>query len=514
MTALLDAMRQLVGPAHVSDDDATRALMSEDIWAQGAKAAMVVAPASTEEVARVVAAATAAGVAVLPRGAGMSYTNGYVSDQPGGLVLDLQRMDKVVAVDAENMIVTVEAGASWKTLNEALASRGLRTPFWGPLSGITSTIGGGLSQHNAFFGAGHYGTGAESVTSLTVVLADGSIVKTGAEPFYRFYGPDLGGLFLGDAGALGVKTEATLRLIHAPEHEGWASFEFATKEGCMAALSDIARRGLASELVGFDPQLARVRMQRASLLADAGTLAKVVGAQKSLFAGLKEGARMALAGRSFMDNAAYSLHAVAEGRSKAGVESDVAAIRAIAAQHGGREIENTIPKVIRANPFTPLNNVLGPGGERWAPVHGIIRHTDAPKAWAAIDKLFADNAEALERHEITTGYLVTSLSTNAALIEPVFFWPDARFALHEETVEAGYLAKLPKIAANPAATETVARLRKEIVDIFTGFGAAHFQIGRSYPFAETRDAGTRAMLEAIKQALDPARRMNPGALGL
>ena len=84
-------------------------------------------------------------------------------------------------------------------------------------------------------GAGHYGTSSESVVALTVVLADGSILRTGARgpdgdtPFYRHYGPDLTGLFCGDSGVFGVKAEIVLRLIkNPPAHEGYASFSFAT----------------------------------------------------------------------------------------------------------------------------------------------------------------------------------------------------------------------------------------------------------------------------------------------
>jgi FAD/FMN-containing dehydrogenase len=320
------------------------------------------------------------------------------------------------------------------------------------------------------------------------------------------------GLFLGDAGALGVKTEAAFRLIRMPEHEGWLSFSFSEAAPCIAAMSDIARAGLGCEVFGFDPNLARVRMKRASLLADAGALLKVVGAQKSLFEGLREGAKIALAGRGFLDGADYSLHAVAEGRSKAGVDHDLAAIRKIVADHGGEEVENTIPKVIRANPFTPLNNILGPRGERWAPVHGIVRHSDAGACFAAIEAYFQSLAAEFEQGQIVTGYLTTTMSTNGFLIEPVFFWPEDRFEIHDATVEPGYLAKMPRHASNPGATASVIKARQGVVDVFARFGAAHFQVGRSYPLAQSRTPEARAMLTAVKRALDPNNIKNPGAL--
>jgi hypothetical protein len=276
----------------------------------------------------------------------------------------------------------------------------------------------------------------------------------------------------------------------------------------------MAREGIACELFGFDPNLARVRMRRASLLADAAQLAKVMTAQKSILGGLKEGAKVALAGRGFLGKADYSLHAVVEGRSRAAVDAGTAKLRAIAKRYDAKEVENTIPKVIRANPFTPLNNILGPDGERWAPIHGIVAQGDGPRVWSEIDALFNTMAPRFEAGGVTTGYLVTSLGTTGYLIEPVFFWPEERFAIHDATMEAGYLKTLPTHVANPAATALVKEARQGVLDIFTRVGAAHFQIGRTYPYAVTRDAPALALLKALKKAVDPDNLMNPGVLGL
>ena len=92
---------------------------------------------------------------------------------------------------------------------------------------------------------------------------------------------------------------------------------------------------------------------RASLGSDVKTLAAVVGQQKSLLKGLVEAGRVVLAGRDFVPEDEYPLHVIAEGRSATGVDEDLAAVRRIAAEFGGQEIENTIAKVIRAQPFPP-----------------------------------------------------------------------------------------------------------------------------------------------------------------
>jgi FAD/FMN-containing dehydrogenase len=520
VAGLKDQLVQILGPAGVSDDLDARSLHSQDIWSQAAETVdLVVSPTGLEDLSRTVAAATAAGWAIAPRGAGMSYTSAYIPTQPRTISLDLSRMNRIIEVNAADMTVTVEAGCTWAALDAALAGQGLRTPFWGPMSGLTSTIGGGLSQLNAMFGAGHYGTSSESVVGLTLVLADGQVLRTGARSpgaagaFYRHYGPDLAGLFCGDAGTLAVKAEITLRLMRRPAHEGYASFAFKTGEDLLTAMAEMARAGIASEMCAFDPGLTKVRMKRASLASDMKVLGSVMAKEKSFGKGLMNAAKIVIGGRSFLEADTYSVHVVCEGRTQAGVAADLDTARAIAAAHAGQEVENTIAKVIRAQPFPPLNSILGPEGERWAPVHGIVSLSQAPVLFAEVEALFAEMAPEFEREGVHVGYLFTSLSTNAIIIEPVFYWPEARYALIEQTVERQHLARLPVLPENPAATEVVARARKRVIDICARLGCGHFQIGRSYPYLESRDPASRALLETLKSTLDGGRALNPGGLG-
>jgi FAD/FMN-containing dehydrogenase len=518
-------LKQAVGSGNVASDEDVRSFFSQDIWAVGEQAVGVIAPETTDALSEAVRTAHAAGVKLNPRGGGMSYTKGYTPDRDGIAMLDLSKMDKIVEINEAGMYVTVQAGCTWKTLYEALKPLGLRTPFWGPLSGISSTIGGGMSQNNAFFGAGTYGPSTDSCTGLTVVLADGTIVRTGtggnsgakrgAKPFFRQYGPDLTGLFLSDAGALGYKAEVTLRLIPLPQAEDWASYEYDDRDSWAKAQAELGRLGFACELFGFDPNLQAVRMKRASLMADVSALKNVVTGQKGgLLKGIKEGAKVALAGRSFMDDVAYSMHWVVEGHSDAEVAAKMETLHKIAKGCGGRVIDNSIPKIMRANPFTPLNNILGPQGERWVPIHGIVSMDDGVACLADIDALFATIREDLDSHGVTTGYLLTTLSTNGYLIEPVFIWPEEIHPIHESTVEPATLKRIKRFEKNDAATDAVRRARQGILDIFSEYGAAHFQIGRTYPYAKDRAGPNFDMLKAIKAALDPTNAVNPGSLGL
>jgi len=517
---LKQALARIVGEDGVRDDAPTLAFYSEDIWsASSHRVALVVSPRTHDEVVNVVKAAQDAGVAIAPRGAGMSYTGSYIPAVEHTISLDMARMNRVLAVSPEDMTVTVEPGCTWSALNGALKPLGLRTPFWGPMSGLTSTIGGGISQLNAMLGAGHYGTSSESVIALTVVLADGAVLRTGARgvgsnhPFYRHYGPDLTGIFCGDSGAFGIKTEIVLRLIRAPLHEDYASFSFPTGEALLKAMAEMARASVASEMCAFDPGLTRVRMRRASLASDVKTLGAVMANEKSFGKGLMSAAKIAMGGRSFIGDGDYPLHIIAEGRTGAGMAADLDEGRRIASEFGGHEIENTIAKVIRAIPFPPLNSMLGPEGEAWVPVHGMVALSQGPALFAALEALFAELAPAFERQSISTGYLFTTVSTNAVTIEPVFYWPEERRPIHEASVEPAHLARLPKLPPNPAATAIVADARRRVIEVCERFGAGHFQIGRSYPYRESRDVASVALLDAIKQSVDPDGRINPGVLG-
>ena len=520
MVGLKEHFAAIVGAEHVSDDDAQLRLFSEDVWTQSEHLTrLIVAPATTAELAAVVKAAALAGVAIAPRGAGMSYTSSYLPATDSTISIDTKRMNRVLAISPEDMTVTVQAGCTWLALNEALKPMGLRTPFWGPMSGIYSTIGGGLSQLNAMFGAGHYGTSSESMIAVTMVLADGRILRTGARgsdgdtPFYRHYGPDLAGLFCGDSGTLGLKAEITLRLIRTPQFEDSASFSFKSGEIMLQALAEMARAGVAAESCGFDPGLTKVRMKRMSLAADVKTLGAVIGKEKSIGKGLLAAAKIALGGRNFIEADDYPLHITAEGRSKEGVAADMATTRAIARRFDGVEIENTIAKVIRAMPFPPPNSMLGPEGESWVPVHGHASLSNAPAMFGEIRAYFDSMAQVFEQHGIFNGFLFSSLSTNAITIEPVFFWPEGYRPVHASMVEPAHLAKLKQLGQNPEATAVVAAAREEVKAICKRYGAAHFQIGRAYPYRESRDPAFCDVLDAIKQVVDPRGLFNPGGLG-
>jgi FAD/FMN-containing dehydrogenase len=499
-------------PEALITDPAECAFYAEDVFTAGPAPLAVFRPANIDELARGVAKATAAGIPIIPRGGGMSYTSGYVAPEAGALIVDLGRMARILDINQTDMTVTVEAGCSWNALYEALRPLGLRTPAWGSLSGIKASIGGGMSQNGLFWGARN-GTMAQSALSYDVVLADGCVVRTGSG-FLRPFGPDLTGLFGADAGAFGIKAHITLPLVHEAEAFAYGSFAFDAPPHYCAAMSEIARRRLASESFGFDPFLQAQRMKRDSLASDARQLVGMMKSQGGFWKGLKEGAKVVAAGRSFLDDARFSIHLICEGRSQAAVDDDMRRIEAIVAANGGTKVENSIPKILRANPFPPVNSMVGPQGERWVPVHGVVRHSRALATIEAITALFADHEAEMKRLSVGAGYMFLTVGATGFLIEPVFYWPDAQGEIHRRSVEPAHFAKLTRFPANPAARALVELLRQEVIAIFGRMEAVHFQIGRAYPLKERSDARAWGLLEAVKGAVDPQGLMNPGALGL
>ncbi|MEZ5475211.1 MAG: FAD-binding oxidoreductase [Steroidobacteraceae bacterium] len=515
----LDELRQLLGAAHVLTSDADRRFYSQDVYRSGELPAAVIQPATADELSAALRIVAAAGLPIVPRGGGMSYTDGYLPLRPNSISVDMLRLDRVVEINPDDCYVTVECGSTWKALADALAPHGVRTPYWGPLSGVKSSVGGALSQGSIFLGSGRYGTAADSVLGLDVVLVDGTVLHLGShandrgQPFLRQFGPDTMGMFLSDCGALGIKTRATFRLVQIPAATRHLSFAFDAPDPMFAALAEVARSEIVSESFGFDPGLQNQRMKRTSLKADAKALGNVMKAAGGKLAGLKEGAKVVLAGRNFLNDANYSAHLSFDGRDATDVESKIALARSILSRTG-REVENSIPKVMRANPFAEVTSMLGPNGERWVPVHGTVPFSKAPAMFAALQSVFAKHAETMTKLDIDHGYLIATVGVVGTLIEPVLYWPDERLDFHERVLDKAYLAKLQRYPENLPAREAVMRIRNELAVCFMEHGAASFQLGKFYHFQQGLAPSAAQFLKQLKSLVDPQGRMNPGTLGL
>jgi FAD/FMN-containing dehydrogenase len=516
---IINKIQSTVGAEYVLLDDADREFFAMDVYNAREIPVAVVQPGTVEELQEVARIASAAGVALVPRGGGASYTDAYLPATSNSLLIDTERLNRVVEINAEDMYITVEPGITWANMTAELATQGLRTAFWGPFSGLKATVGGSMSQNSVSLGSGNYGCSADTALSFDIILANGEMLSTGsraianASPFFRHYGPDLTGVFTGDAGAFGIKARVTLRLIPLPAYSGTASFGFTDFDSMAAGMSAAARTGIVADNFGLDPKLQQGQLGKTNTADAVSAVWAVLKTSRNPLDGFVRVLKMAAAGKRFLSGFDYSSHYVVEGGTQAEIRAKLGQVRKAMAGHG-TEIANTIPTVLRAMPFIPLYPILGPRGQRWVPMHGILPFSKLTEFNRRIAALHAENEARMEQHKVEKAAMFTSISTNGFLYEPVFYWEDDRTIYHQRYLPQEYLDTLPEYPANPEGRALVAELRGKIQLIFSDLGAVHMQVGKSYPYMLGRQEQAGRFLKEIKQSLDPDGLMNPGALGL
>ena len=237
-SALPDRLRRIVGAPHVLTGVGCSPYVVE-----GRAPEAAVFPGTREEVAAVVALAGEAGVPVTPWGAGTKMAIGSPPSRIG-LVLGLKRLDRILEHEPGDLTVTVEAGLTLEALQAALGKRGQWLSL-DPLSADGATLGGILASNASGPRRHLYGTARDLVIGLTVIAADGSVVRGGGKVVKNVAGYDLPKLYIGSFGTLGVLVEATLKLRPRPDVDRLVVARFARLEDAGAA----ARAVAASDLI-------------------------------------------------------------------------------------------------------------------------------------------------------------------------------------------------------------------------------------------------------------------------
>ncbi|MBT5239351.1 MAG: FAD-binding oxidoreductase [Rhodospirillaceae bacterium] len=476
---IIAQLESILGGDHVRTDDASRTQFAEDLYFSGPSPLAVVAPRSIEETQEAIGACTNAGIALLPRGGGLSYTGGYVQreeDAVPAVVLDTRRLDRIVDVNPDNMTVTVEAGCTWESVMTATAEHGLRATMFGPSTGRYSTIGGSLSNNCMFFGSAKTGTAADAVLGLEVVSADGAVVVTGSGaiknsvPFFRNNGPDMTGLFLNDAGGLGIKVAATLRLEKIPAGQATASFSFASFETLIPAIRAIGQSGLASECLGVGP---------------------------------------APLGETAVN--APSLHVVCEGWTQQIADAQLAAVVEMIGA-AGTAIDPVVPNFIRGNPFSFVQSPLDAKGRMQIWTHGVFPLGRVTDAYDGFMSVLRDQHTDMTALDIDAS-MSFACAGQAMMVEPVLYWHGQAKKLHHSGMTP-VENPAPEDADAEHRDSRVRIIRDAFAAMMDNLGAAHMQYGRFYSYASVTNDETVSLLRNVKRAMDPDNLVNPGALGL
>lgn len=236
---------QIVGKENVSTSDDDCKSHSGSEWSSYTTKPSevpfaIVYPASTEEVSKIMKVCHKRRIPVTAMSGGTSL-EGHFAPTRGGICIDMMRMDKILDFHPRDLDITVQPALGWEDLNEHLADHNMYfPPDPGPGAKIGGMIGTGCSGTNAF----RFGTMREWVVSLTVVLADGTVIKTRRRPRKSSAGYNLTQMFIGSEGTLGIVTEAILKVTILPANQSVAVATFPSIHDAATCVSKVVESGI------------------------------------------------------------------------------------------------------------------------------------------------------------------------------------------------------------------------------------------------------------------------------
>ncbi len=407
---------------------------------------------STDEVAAVVRLAAEHAVPVIPFGVGSSL-EGHLLAVQGGVSIDMSRMNRILAVQPEDLTATVEAGVTRVRLNDEIRHTGL---FFSIDPGADATLGGMAATRASGTNAVRYGTMRENVLGLTVVTASGEVIRTGTRARKSSAGYDLTRLMVGSEGTLGVMTELSVRLYPLPEAISAAVCAFPSIDAAVRTTIQIIQTGIPiarCELLDINAVRAVNRHDRLTLPESPMLLMEFHG-------------------------------------SPASVEEQAAAVQDIASDHGGSGFEWATTPEARTRLWTARHRAYFAGAQLKPGCRTVTTDTCVPiSRLAECVTAASDAANAAGMPHYIVGHVGDGNFHIAYLIDPNI----------------------------PAERETAERLNRELVQraiALQGTCSGEHGIGLHKMDFLVEEAGVGAvdMMRTLKRALDPQNILNPGKI--
>jgi len=246
---IINELKSIVGKDNVFTSKADRICYSYDATQQSFLPDVVVHPGSTDEISRVMKLANRELIPVFPRGAGSGFTGGSLPTR-GGIVMCTERMDRILLIDEENLVATVEPGVVTEQFQKAVEKLGLFYPP-DPASLKFSTLGGNVAECAGGPRCIKYGVTKDFIIGLEVVTPTGDIITTGGPTMKGVVGYDLTKLMCGSEGTLGVITRIVIKLLPLPEAKKTMLVLFDSIDGAAQAVSSIIRSKIIPATLEF-----------------------------------------------------------------------------------------------------------------------------------------------------------------------------------------------------------------------------------------------------------------------
>ena len=450
-TSLLAELRQLLGD-RLSTSAAVCAQHGKDESYHTPHAPDAVAFArSTEEVVAIVKACSNYKTPVIAFGTGTSL-EGHVAALAGGVCIDLTQMNRILRINAEDLDAVVEAGVTRKQLNEHLRDTGLFFPID---PGADASLGGMAATRASGTNAVRYGTMRENVLALTVVLADGRVIRTARRARKSAAGYDLTRLFIGSEGTLGIITDVTVRLYGIPEAISAAVCDFPTIEDAVNTVILTIQNGIP---------VARIELLDEAQMAAINSYSKL--------------------NHKVAPTLFFEFHG-----TKAGVAEQAETVKAIAGEYGGNDFRWATTSEDRSKLWQARHDAyyaalaLRPGSKGWA--------TDVCVPISRLAECISETKRDLADSPIPAALVGHVGDGNFHLV----FMIDPQRP--DEIAEAGRLND--RMVARALAMEGTSTGEHGV-----GYGKMDFLV--------SEHGEALGVMRAIKKALDPDNIMNPGKI--